>query len=377
MTPGARRKKEGATPPAPTADRPTPALLRDGGWRVVVLWCSFLALGYLVSTLHATGRVEAARERLHVATTESIYAGEAAAPAADAHRVEAGLYIDRVHGLDVLDAEWFVDAFVWFRWEGDGPEDVGDVHVVDGELLSSELVEELHEGDTHQVTHRISARITKPFDGALLPLDRHVLDLRLEHPRVGADELVFVPDLEGSALSGRVHVPGFAVTDSEVRADLHAYRSSRGDPRLRPDEEVVHSQLVARLTLERAHLGLYVKMFLGLFAAVAIALVAFLVEPTGLGPRFQLGVGAFFAAVAHTAIVARRIPLDDEFGLSETITGAALTTILLSVLTSALSVSIYTRHSQAVARRLDRWALAVMLTGFVTLNVAIGWAATA
>ena len=110
---------------------------------------------------------------------------------------------------------------------------------------------------------------------------------------------------------------------------------------------------------------------------VAIALLAFFINPAHTGPKFEVGIGAFFAAIASTYIVTRQLPLSDTFGLTELVTFVSLMTILLTLLTSAISVWVYGQLGEAtLSRRLDRLAQVIIGAGYVTLNLVAALAAS-
>src|SRR5947209_5469254 len=91
----------------------------------------------------------------------------------------------------------------------------------------------------------------------------------------------------------------------------HAYQSTLGEPRLAANTERIHSQLRMGIFLHSPSWAFYLKMFVALFASVVVALIALLFEPmyaTGAYPRFGIGIGALFAAVASTYVTSSLVP---------------------------------------------------------------------
>ncbi len=44
----------------------------------------------------------------------------------------AGIYVDRIETLSVQDQMWKVDFYIWFRWEGEHIDPMGNFQLVDG-----------------------------------------------------------------------------------------------------------------------------------------------------------------------------------------------------------------------------------------------------
>jgi len=87
-------------------------------------------------------------------------------------------------------------------------------------------------------------------------------------------DLKFAPDVDGSDISSRVNIPGYRILSTAVIEKPHTYKTRRGDPRLPADYKATYSQLVFGIDIKRASWGLYLKMFVGIFSAVAFAMLA-------------------------------------------------------------------------------------------------------
>ena len=117
-------------------------------------------------------------------------------------------------------------------------------------------------------------------------------------------------------------------------------------------------------------------MFQGLFSAVMIALLAFFVLPIDK-PRFALGIGAFFAAVAATYITKSQLPGVGIITLSDIINGIGLTTIFLTLLSSIVALFLYDKKKQKkLAGMMDKLSFIIILVGYVTVNITIALAAS-
>ena len=292
-------------------------------------------------------------------------------------RVDGGIYVDRIVDLSVKESTWTVDFYVWFRWSGQGADPGENFQIVDGSIESKEKVDEYTSGDEHYALYRVVAHITKFFDVSRFPRDDHLLTINIETPASERHELLFVPDNESSGVSSRVQIPGYSIYEQAVLEKPHAYTSTHGDPRLAAGTEKVQSQLRMGLWIQRQGWGFYLKMFVPLFAAVGVAMLAFFIKPTYIDPRFGLGVGALFAVIANTYITSLLVPDTGVMTLVDIVNQVGIVTIVLSLLQSTISLYLYDRKGkEALSRLFDRVSFVIFLAGYAVINLILPWAAT-
>ncbi len=227
------------------------------------------------------------------------------------------------------------------------------------------------EAGKHYELYLVTAEITKFFSVLRYPLDDHLLTIRIEDGARQSHQLRFVADKAGSDLSSRVKIPGYEVYDTSIVERLHSYRTRRGDPRLPSDYKATYSQLVYGVWIKRSGWGLYVKMFLGAFASVAIALTAFFIGAELNGPRFSVGIGAFFATIASNYIISRQIPPNSNFGLTDFVSGISLVTVFLILMSSVIAVRLHYAEGGARSAQFDGITLIVFVVGYVVANVVV------
>lgn len=293
-------------------------------------------------------------------------------------RVLAGIYLDRIVELSIKEVGWTVDFYVWFRWRGPEADPGEKFQVVDGSIESKEKIEDSTGGDGERYTlYRVTARITKFFDVSRFPRDDHVLTINIEAPASERHELLFVADRESSGVSSRVQIEGYSIYKQAILEKPHAYRSTHGDPRIAVGTDRVHSQLRMGVWVYREGWGFFLKMFVGLFGAVGVAMLAFFIKPTDVDPRFGLGIGALFAAIANTYITSSLVPDTGVMTLADMINNVSIVIIFFTLLESTISLYLYDRKGdEALSRLFDRVSFVIFLAAYVLINVALPWAAT-
>ncbi len=359
--------------------------------QIVLVWCLLLVAAYgaasyfLASTISSerAAAIQRHEDRLDPSSSEAgrtepeprlIDLGRAP----ENITVDAGIYVERIPEVSTRDSRWKVEFVIWFRWVGKEVRPGETFRVVDGVIIDKKLEVAFEEGEERYELYRVRAEITKFFNVARFPRDDHLMTIRIEDSARQFYDLAYVPDQTGSKVSSRVNIPDFKIYGSELVEKKHSYKTRLGDPRLPEDYKATYSQLIYGIRIERPGWGLYVKIFLGIFSSVFIAFLAFFISPDHAGSRITVGVGAFFAATASTYVISREIPQSNVMSLADFVTSASLITIFLTLLTSVLSVHIFTRLAKpAHSQRLDKMAQIAFVGGYVILNVAVASAASA
>ena len=293
-------------------------------------------------------------------------------PGADPAQVLIGLYVDRIAELSVKDASWTVDFYVWFRWRGSAVQPGNGFQVIDGWIESREKEEEHTDGDEHYERYRVVAKISKPFDVSRFPRDEHLLTINIENPAYQRHQMLFVADQDNTSVSSRVRVAAYDISESQLIEKAHSYKTTRGDPRLVTGVKSNYSQARLGIGIQRPGWGFFFKMFQALYVAVTIAMLAMFIKPTNVDPRFGLGIGGLFAAVANSYVTSSLIPDTGIMTLSDIVNGLGAGMILVTVIQSTVSLHLFERlGAEALSRRFDQLSCAVLSIGYVTLNLAL------
>jgi len=344
-------------------------------WSAGLILMSVIAGWYLVTSA-SQARLEAAAR--HAARIEASDSSNGAISPNDSHgpkgaEVKVGAYVDRIVEVSVKETSWTADFFLWFVWRGKEFNPGETFRVVDGEVSKKEKIKEevLADGSIYAL-YQVEAKVTKFFDVTRFPADDHVLTLRIEDAKNNETKLHFVPDSATSGISSRARVPGYRTGPFTVVVQSHAYKSTHGDPRLPAGYQVKYSQFIYGIPIARDGAGFYLKLFQGLFAAVAIAILAFFIKPTDVDPRFGLGVGAFFAAIANCYITSSLLPDTSQASLADTVNSVAIFAIFLTLVQSTISLYIYDlQDNPPLARRFDRASALIVPPAYAVINLLI------
>jgi len=287
-----------------------------------------------------------------------------------------GAYITKISRLSMKESNFDVDFYVWFKWKGDDVAPGEGMEIINGEINSMELQAELHENDTNYEQYQISASIIQPFDVFLYPFDNHKLIIKIEDCISSIYWLQYIPEnLQNTSCSEEIYIPGYKSKSLPTIVENHKYPTDFGSP-WQEQMPSTYSQIRLGIGLVRDGWGFYFKLFQGLFVAVAVAMITFTLRPN-FAPRFIVGVGALFAAVANYYNVLALQPAVNYLTLADTITFAGIVTIFLSMVGSSISYYLYSfKNNINLSRRFDKYSVITFIFCFIFINLWIGWFAS-
>ncbi len=320
--------------------------------------------------------------------TEPTPTTEPSNPAA-AKNVRVGVYFNHVHSLSLHDNSYHVDLYLWFVWSptewGEPPEGAtASTHAESqGETTSlpfesfefigaSEVSKEVIVRRPGYACLRVDAHITEFWDVRAFPFDDHVLRLRIEDSADEEDVVRLEPDMQNSSIAHDLTVPGWDVGHPRFLRSSASYTSNFGDPLLPSGNQTVYTRLTYEVPLHRSGWSSFWKLFAGLFAAVCVAMVSFFIRPTEVDPRFGLGVGGLFAAVASQYVLASVLPDTPSATLADRLHLIAFGVIFISIVEGAIALHLLKSDEEKndhFVRRLDRAAFLVVGVGWIVCTL--------
>ena len=290
--------------------------------------------------------------------------------------VQMGIYVNRIGEFDARDGGWTADFDIWFRWTGARIRPGETFQLVNGEVQQREKKESYARGGEQYERYRVKARITKFFDASRYPFGDEVLTIQVEDGGMGEEKVRYVAGGRGSGISPLGIPPHLAFPKTLATVKDHSYESAREDPRISSGTPEVHSRFVFAMLGKIPSWQIYLRNFQGLFGSVAIAFIVFFIRPIHVDPRFGLGVGAFFAAIANNISLGAYLPPIARFSLTSIVEILGLATIFLTLVQSAISLYIEDTMGQERLRRVfDQVSFIVFLIGYTPTNLLLPLAA--
>lgn len=353
------------------------------GWWVLLIAAALLVAGVLVGQQSAS--LEAAQQR-HAARVGSdavepgLTLAERTPPAGHEGdvpvEVGVGIYLDRIAEMSIIGASWKADFYLWFSWSDDIPDPGESFQVVNGEILAKALMERQEDGRRRYALYRVTAQITKNFDTTRFPRDDHLLTIAIEDAARQSYQLRYVTDAAASDISSRVAIAGYRIVGKAVNIKPHSYKTARGNPNLPTNFRATYSQFSLGVAIARPTWGLFVKLAVILYAAVAMALFALFIRASG--DRLALQTGAMFAAAANAYIASSLIPDNGVATLADHINWIGIACIGICLLEGV----IYQYHCEGVEDRsrmaglLDQSTFVLVAVLYIGINAAVALAAS-
>lgn len=279
-------------------------------------------------------------------------------------QVTVWTWLIKVQNINYPGDELTVDMFVTFTYDvrlKDKIDPMKHFEIVEAKSVTISEQEEKsrpEKGEYYQ-SFRCVAVIGHHWDIRSFPFDRHKIRVSIEDSLDKAGTLVYVAD----PASGRekTMIRDREIADYSVSVGGHKW--GWGD---------AFSTYEVTFILNPQHpWGMFQKLFLTVFIAIAVALLSFCIHPDSIDTRFDLLVGSLFAAIANQYVVSSSLPLAGTVTLVDTIHQSAYVAILFCLGLTLLSLKYMKGDRVALSRRLDRWGLRVMLTVYVVMVAAI------
>lgn len=280
--------------------------------------------------------------------------------------VNVGIYIDHIGEFSLTESRWTADFDVWFSWTGDQVHPGETFEIVDGQVEHQEKIESHSQGDQHYECYHIRARILKFIDASRFPFSDEELGIRIEEKVDSAKKLRYVADTQKTGIDPQAVRRFLSITKSAAFVKDHTRGADRN----------IHSRFIYAMLISPLGMAFYVKMFQGLFASVAIAFIALFVEPTHVGSRFSLGIGAFFAVIGNNISLGTTLLISDRLSLADMVSGIGLATIFLVLTHSTIAHYIFhSKGREKLSLLLDKVSFVVLLLGYVIINLLLPLAA--
>ncbi len=220
--------------------------------------------------------------------------------AAEPQKVYTGIYLMNLYDLNLDEHSFYADFYIWFKWKGDiDPTGIEFVNMVEKWGMTQEPFEDTIinlEGGWNYQGYRVEGRFFHAFELERFPLDKHLLEIHLEHPDYPADALIFVHDTTSAPVFYRpeLSLAGWDLKGATLLSKMHNYGTDFGNP----DYPATNfSDFIFRFTINRPVSYFVLKLLLPLTIVIMAALGALLFFPSYVDARISLPVGSLLTAV--------------------------------------------------------------------------------
>jgi len=281
--------------------------------------------------------------------------------------VRAGIYITSIHDIDFKQRDYAMNMWLWLRYKKKEFDFLQNLEVPQAKSVNKSFSTIDTSGDEVYLLMKLECIMSDSWRIEKFPFDKQKLRFSIENSQFDSRSLVFVIDTLGKHLDPRYAIKGWQVDSLNLTTGTRIYETNFGDKAV-PTPHSEYSNFKVVVNIERDAMGLFWKLFLGMYVSFLIAYVCFYIHADSFDSRFGLSVGGLFAVVGNKYIVDSSLPESSTFTLVDTLHGITLVFILGTIACNAFSLQLFKKGKEAQARKLDNVAAQVFLIVYLLLN---------
>lgn len=288
--------------------------------------------------------------------------------------VHVGIYITSIHNIDFKEKEYTTNFWLWLKYKNKEFNFADNLEIPQAKtVVKSFTTVDSSDGQVYMLM-KIQCVMKDTWAIDNFPFDRQTLRLSIENSQFDSESLVFVADTQGKQFDPRFTIRGWNVDSLKMNTGTKIYETAFGDATI-TEPHTEYSNFKVKLILSRDALGLFWKMFLGMYVAFLISFMCFFIHTDSIDSRFGLSVGALFGVIGNKYIIDAALPESSSFTLVDTLHGLTLIFILGVIVTSAYSLRLITNGKAIKAKSFDKKMSLIFFCAYMILNAAfIYWA---
>jgi len=286
--------------------------------------------------------------------------------------VYTGIYITSIHDIDFKQKEYTVNFWLWLKYKNKDFDFMQNLEVPQAKTVTKSFSSLDTTGSRIYILMKLQCVMKDSWKIDRFPFDRQKLRLSLENSQFDSKSLIFAPDTLGKHYDPRFTLNGWTIDTFKVFSKIKSYETGFGDEKLiNPHSE--YSSFKVSIGLERKALGLFWKMFLGMYVAFFIAFVCFYIHADNIEARFGLSVGALFAVIGNKYVIDSALPESTTFTLVDTLHGITLLYIFAVIVSSVYALNMMKKGDITKVNRFDKIASGILLITYTILNIYYIW----
>lgn len=281
--------------------------------------------------------------------------------------VRVGAYILSLHDINFHDKEYTMRYWLWFLYDNPNFDFTTQVEVPNAKSVEKpDVLVDTIKGKTW-VLMKMKSVMKQSWNVNDYPFDEQHINVSIENTMYDKKWLVYEIDSAGSTFAPTMNVDGWQIKDFHVYRGQNAYNTSFGDPRV-TSATSEYDTFNIKMTLQRDAMGLFMKIFLGMYIAFFIGSISFFIDVKEVESRFALPVGGLFAAVGNKYIIDSLLPETSDYTLVDTLHSITFLFIFFTIFLNAYCVKLYEHNKAFKAERLNYIGSRIMISSYVLLN---------
>jgi hypothetical protein len=293
---------------------------------------------------------------------------------------QIGVYLTSLRDFKPAEKSFSANFWVWSVCPFETPKPLESLKVVNSNEVNknySSFSRSENLSDTFKASknvfwseEEISTTLYYNWDTKNYPFDRHVLKITLEETQLDASIFLHAPDFASTGYQKDMDLEGWKIIDFKIAQENFPYRTSFGSPGIKKEINY-RSRLVISITINRESKVSFFKLAIGVYAAVALSIMALLLDED-FGDLMGIFVGNLFAVIVNMQAATSDLGSSNSVTLIDFIHILAIIYIFISasllVYTRFLSESDQANSSWYLMRRI---AAPILAGSFVVVNIVV------
>jgi hypothetical protein len=282
--------------------------------------------------------------------------------------VYTGIYVTSVHDIDFKQKEYTSNFWLWLKYKNRKFDFLQNLEIPQAKNFTKSFSTiDTSDGKVY-ILMKLQCVMKDSWRIENFPFDKQSLRMSFENSQFDSTDLVFAPDTVGKHFDPRFTLRGWSIDSFKISVGTKAYETTFGDPSI-DIPHTVYSTYKVKVVIQRDAMGLFWKMFLGMYVAFLIAFACFYIHADSIDSRFGLSVGALFAVVGNKYIIDSELPESSSFTLVDTLHGITLFYILAIIAATGYALKLIKKNKISQANKFDIVAATILLVTYVALNM--------
>ncbi|QEY31854.1 hypothetical protein EVJ50_05955 [Synechococcus sp. RSCCF101] len=229
--------------------------------------------------------------------------------------LRVGMYLTQLDGIDLHNASFNAQLYLWTLWPGDEAENPSDDLTVLNSIFNADLdrFERLSReriGSRIWSLYTVHGRFVHRWRLDSYPFDSHLLNLQVGYANPLRRSPALEVDTANSGVSPTLYLYGWQLGESGISLNRLQTLSNLGDPRLEVGSPGRAEAVTSTLEISRRASLYLVPDFLGYMLAIGLCVLALVIHRT----RDDLILAAVVSAAGNYVFLAGILPVDAMAG---------------------------------------------------------------
>ena len=287
--------------------------------------------------------------------------------------VLTGIYITSIHDIDFKEKEYTVDLWLWMKYKRKEFDFIQNLEIPQAKTVTKSFTTIDTSGEKVYVVMKLQCVMKDNWKTNNFPFDGQSLRLSFENSQYDSSTLVFAVDTLGDHYDKKYALQGWNIDSCKIKVKTRTYKTTFGIDQASPQSK--YSSYMVRIVLERESLGIFWKLFLGMYVAFLIAYACFFIHADSIDSRFGLSVGALFAVIGNKYVVDSSLPETTSFTLVDKLHQVTLVFILAVIIATAHTLKLVKQNKIADSITFDKICAKIFLILYTGFNTFFIWQA--